>query len=157
MNLAAAEPDRLIQRLHQAAAGFLDLLQREARLLRQWPLPELWPLHDEKLCQLRELEHCQKQLGELARQGLDARPGLTPREAIASQLGTSTHMLWEETLTLLASCQQLNATHGATLGKQQQATRQSLDILRGGLDQGMTYGRQGARQHAVRNLSLGRA
>lgn len=157
MNLANAEADRLIQRLHQAATGFLDLLQREAELLRQWPLPELWPLHDEKLCQLRELEHCQKQLAELARQGLDTRPGLTPRDAIASLIGMGTRELWEDTLALLASCQQLNAAHGATLGKQQQATRQSLDILRGGLDQGMTYGRQGARQHAARHLSLGRA
>ncbi len=157
MSPTPAEPVRLIRQLHAAAGNFLDLLAQEAELLRQWPQPELWPLHQDKLCQLRELELCQTRLDQLARQGLDARPGLSAREAVASQLDAQTRTLWDDTLTLLAACQQRNAGNGAVLERQQQATRQSLELLRGGLDHGTTYGRQGARQHAARHLSLGRA
>jgi len=150
-------PDQLMRRLHTAAGDFRGLLEHEAELLRQWPLPDLWPLHDDKLRQMRELEQCQLALDGLTRQALAREPALTPRAAVASLLDPASRQLWEDSLSLLAECQTLNAGHGAVLGRQQQATRQSLDLLRGGLDQAMTYGRQGMRQHAARNLSLGRA
>lgn len=156
----AGTPDviRLIMRLHEAAARFHDLLQEEAAQLQIWPQPDLWPLHDDKLCQSRELESCHQQLQALlSRQGIDTSTRAAFQAAVTDRLDAATAPLWQETITCLQDCQRLNAANGIILDRQQQATRQSLDLLRGSLDQAMTYGRQGARQHARRNLSLGQA
>ena len=150
-------PAQLVRRFHDAVHGFHELLERESAQLALWPLPDLWPLHDDKLRQVRELELCQQALDTLARQAGAGQQGLNPRTAIASLLDPVALRYWEDGLSLLAGCQQLNAGHGQVLSRQQEATRQSLELLRGGLDQGMTYGRQGHRLHAGRHLSLGRA
>lgn len=148
----------IVQGLHAAAADFCSLLQDEMQQLQQWPLPDPWPLHAEKVRQVQALEALHAQLLQtLSRQGVDCTHSDHLQAAINSQLPAHMLALWQDTLTQLAECRQLNAVNGATLIRQQQAMRQSLDMLMGALDQGVTYGRLGGQQRGQRRLSLGLA
>lgn len=145
----------VIHRLQTLAREFQAILQEETRQLRQWPLPDPWLLQNNKLIKVRELEDCHSAL----QASLHTPPGghgqASLLDVINSQLAEPERTIWKDTLDLLAECKRINSANGISLNRQQLAMRQSLDMLLGSLDQGMTYGRLGGRQHASRNASLG--
>ncbi|WP_022955813.1 flagellar export chaperone FlgN [Perlucidibaca piscinae] len=142
--------------LHEHAREFAAVLQEELQHLSRLPTPGDWSLQDRKLVVMRELENGHRQLQQaLQANGLGFLQGAALHQGMARCVGQDGLRLWQDTLQLLADCQRSNQIIGSRLARQQTVMRQSLDLLLGGTDQAMTYGRQGARRHMPRHASFG--
>lgn len=158
MSGAQAELAARLKQLHGITSEFHDLLQRESEQLAIWPLPDPWPLHTEKMRITQALESGHSALlSLLARHGVAAADAGALQRAIADLLDAADAARWQDTLALLAECRQRNSANSQIMTRLQQSMRQSLDLLRSALEQGSTYGRQGAHQHDRRRVSLGQA
>jgi len=142
--------------LHAQAREFAQVLEDELQHLSRLPTPGDWQLQDRKLVVMRELENGHYLLLQaLQSNGLSFLKGPALHQAMAGCVGQDGLRLWQDTLSLLADCQRTNQIIGSRLARQQTVMRQSLDLLLGGTDQAMTYGRQGARRHMPRHASFG--
>lgn len=129
---------------------FQDCLKQEGRALSQWPPQGLWPVQEEKIRLVRDLENAHALLSNtLQAQGHDMKGMDSMPAAIAQR--------WQALRKDLAQCHELNTTHERCLVKQQQATKQSLELLMLKLDQDLTYGRQGGCQGGRRLGKIGLA
>lgn len=137
--MSALQPHILTQiaTLHSLVEQFRQTLEQESRALAQWPPQGLWPVQEEKVRLVRDLEVAHDALNaSLKAQGHDLQGVDTLPAAIAQR--------WQALRIDLAQCQRMNATNERCLAKQQQAVKQSLELLVLKLDQDMTYGRQGS-------------
>ncbi len=150
--MSATQPHILSQlaTLHSLVGDFHRCLEQESRALTQWPPLGLWPVQEEKVRLVRDLESAHDTLNAtLKAQGHDINGMDNLPAAIAQQ--------WQNLRQALAQCQRMNATNERCLAKQQQALKQSLDLLVLKLDQDLTYGRQGSCQGGRRLGHIGRA
>jgi len=150
MNAAPAQLLDQLQLLKTLVSEFHACLAQESRALAQWPPLALWPVQEEKVRLVRDLESAHDTLNRLLKahghdiQGLDS---LSPEIA----------QRWQALREDIAHCQRLNASNERCLAKQQLALRQSLELLVRKLDQDLTYGRQGGFQGGRRLGHIGRA
>lgn len=148
--MSAIQPHLLsqLQVLQTLVSEFQSCLEQESRALAQWPPLGLWSVQEEKVRLVRDLESAHDMLNVILKaqghdiHGMDALP-----EAIAQR--------WQALRKNIANCQRLNSTNERSLAKQQQALRQSLELLVLKLDQDLTYGRQGGFQGGQRRGKIG--
>jgi flagellar biosynthesis/type III secretory pathway chaperone len=141
---------KAISPIQTLIAQFKACLLQEAAVLAQWPPQGLWPIQEEKVRLVRDLEAAHIPLANIIRaQGQDLNRPTT--------LGADVMPVWQALREDLAACQQLNATHEQCLAKQQVALKQSLELLILKIDQDVTYGRQGSCQGGRRLGTIGRA
>ena len=139
-----------LQTLHTLVGEFHACLEQESRALAQWPPLGLWPVQEEKVRLVRDLEAAHGTLNAILKaQGHDIH-GMDALPAVIAQR-------WQAIRSDIATCQRMNATNERCLAKQQQAHRQSLELLVLKLDQDLTYGRQGGFQGGRRLGTIGRA
>jgi len=136
--------------LMQSLVGeFRSCLMQESQALAQWPPQGLWPVQETKVRLVRDLEVAHATLDALLKaEGRDIND-LSAQPAIAQP--------WQALREMLAECQRMNASNERCLLKQQQALKQSLELLVVKLDQSLTYGRQGMHQASRRVGSIGLA
>jgi len=141
---------KAISPIQNLVAQFKACLEQEASVLAHWPPQGLWPIQEEKVRLVRDLEVAHAQLTSVIQaQGKDLNSPAT--------LGTDLMPVWQSLRAELAACQQLNATHEQCLAKQQLALKQSLELLILKIDQDVTYGRQGSCQGGRRLGTIGHA
>lgn len=139
-----------LAQMQSLVAEFRACLAEESRALAQWPPHGLWPVQEAKVRLVRDLEGAHDTLQALLKaegRDIDGMAALPP--AIAEP--------WQGLRLALAECQRMNASNERCLAKQQQALKQSLELLVVKLDQSLTYGRQGAHQASRRVGSIGLA
>lgn len=149
--MTAPSPDVLnhLALMQGLVVEFRGCLMQESQALAQWPPQGLWPVQEAKVRLVRDLEGAHATLDALLRaEGRDLND-LSRLPAIAQP--------WQALRELLAECQRLNAGNEHCLLKQQQALKQSLELLVVKLDQSLTYGRQGMHQASRRMGSIGLA
>lgn len=136
--------------LQSLVAEFRDCLEQESRALAQWPPHGLWPVQEAKVRLVRDLESAHDTLNAALQaegrniQGMDDLP-------------TEIAQRWQALRQIMAQCQRMNATNERCLARQQQALKQSLELLVLKLDQSLTYGRQGSHQGSRRVGNIGLA
>lgn len=139
-----------MSRLEALVNQFHNCLTEEARVLASWPPQGLWPIQEEKVRLVRDLENAHTALrAALKAQGKDL--------SSPASLGPTLLPVWQTLRERLLHCQTLNSTHEKCLEKQQVALKQSLELLLLKLNQDVTYGRQGHCQSVRRMGSIGRA
>jgi len=122
--------------LHGLVHEFRQCLAQESQALAQWPPLGLWPVQENKVRLVRDLEAAHDTLNAILQgQGQDLHSLDMQPAAIAAR--------WQALRQDIAECQRQNASNQHCLARQQQALKQSLDLLVLKLDQDMTYGRQG--------------
>lgn len=148
--MSVSQPQLIAQldALQSLVRQFQHCLEQEGRALAQWPPQGLWPVQEEKIRLVRDLENAHAELGNTLQgrdlQGMSAMPA-----AIAQR--------WQSLRDELAQCHRMNTTHERCLLRQQQALKQSLELLMLKLDQDLTYGRQGGCQGGRRLGKIGLA
>ena len=136
--------------IEQLVVQFQTCLAQEAAVLASWPPQGLWPIQEEKVRLVRDLESAHDQLrAVIVTHGRDLNS--------PASLGSDVMPVWQAIRQSLASCQQLNATHEQCLAKQQVALKQSLELLILKIDQDVTYGRQGSCHGGRRLGTIGHA
>ena len=150
--MSASQPHLIAQldALQDLARQFQLCLEQEGTALAHWPPQGLWPVQEEKIRLVRDMENAYAALSStLQAQGHDLQDMNIMPAAIAQR--------WQALRNDLAQCHRMNTTHERCLVRQQQALKQSLELLVLKLDQDLTYGRQGSCQGGRRLGKIGLA
>ena len=90
--------------IEQLVVQFQTCLAQEAAVLASWPPQGLWPIQEEKVRLVRDLESAHDQLrAVIVTHGRDLNS--------PASLGSDVMPVWQAIRQSLASCQQLNARH----------------------------------------------
>lgn len=129
---------------------FRVCLEQESRALASWPPLGLWPVQEEKVRLVRDLEQAHLDLQSVLKANGQSLADLATQPVDVAQR-------WNLLRARIADCQRINRSNEQCLARQQQALRQSLDLLVRKLDRDITYGRQGHCQSGRRVGRLGLA
>lgn len=150
--MSASQPQLivLLDALQSLVRQFQRCLEQEGVALAQWPPQGLWPVQEEKIRLVRDLENAHATLtNTLQAQGHNLQDINSMPAAITQR--------WQSLRNDLAQCHRMNITHERCLVRQQQALKQSLELLVLKLDKDLTYGRQGSCQGGRRLGKIGLA
>jgi flagellar biosynthesis/type III secretory pathway chaperone len=145
----------LLDAEHAGFTGFIDILEREHRALRERDLDQLPELAQRKTDAARGL----MQLAGRRHAWLTAQ-GASPdtagmnawlQRAVDAELSDA----WQGLQTLARRAQSLNAVSGALLEARQSANREALAVLEMVIDPASTYGPDGMSRRAPGGRTLG--